>query len=119
MFADAPLVVRNQAGQRLCETQVGQRYGSWKVSANTTNTRSPRLAGVRFLRLAGLSGWRYSDGSGGPPGAGRFVSETYPYATLIGARNWAMTPNGPATNASHRAFRPPSGGPSAPPPATR
>ena len=85
MFVDAPLVVRNQAGQRLCETQVGQRYWRWKVSANTTNTHSTRLAGITFLRLAEQSGWRYSDGSGGPPRAGRFVSETYPYATLVGA----------------------------------
>lgn len=85
MFVDAPLVVGNEAGQRLCETQVGQRYGRWKVSANTTNIHSPRLAGVRFLRQAGLSGWRYSDGSQGPPSGGRFVSETYPYATLVGA----------------------------------
>lgn len=52
MFVDAPLVVRNETGQRLCETQVGQRYGRWKVSANTTNLASPRLAGVRFLALA-------------------------------------------------------------------
>jgi predicted RNase H-like nuclease len=43
MFVDAPLVVGNQAGQRLCETQVGQRYGKWKVSANSTSLQSPRL----------------------------------------------------------------------------
>jgi predicted RNase H-like nuclease len=85
LFADAPLVVRNESGQRLCETQVGQRYGRWKVGANTTNTHSLRLAGVGFLRLARLSGWQYSDGSGGPPHAGRRISETYPYATLVGA----------------------------------
>ncbi len=85
MFADAPLVVTNETGQRLCETQVGQRYGRWKVSANSTNTHSPRLAGVQFLRLAERSGWQYSDGSGGPQRGGRFVSETYPYATLVGA----------------------------------
>jgi predicted RNase H-like nuclease len=84
MFVDAPLVVRNETGQRLCETQVGQRYGRWTVSANTTNLRSPRLAGVRFLTLARGSGWRYSDGSHGPPSSGRVVSETYPYATLVG-----------------------------------
>jgi predicted RNase H-like nuclease len=77
--------VESETGQRLCETQAGQRYGRWKVSANTTNTHSPRLAGVQFLRQARLSGWRYSDGSDGPPGGGRFVSETYPYATLVGA----------------------------------
>ena len=43
MFVDASLIVRNPAGQRLCETQVGQRYGAWKVSAHSTNLRSPRL----------------------------------------------------------------------------
>jgi predicted RNase H-like nuclease len=85
MFVDAPLVVRNATGQRLCETQVGQRYGRWKVSANSTNLASPRLAGVSFLAAAEGSGWRYSDGSTGPPGGGRSVSETYPYGTLVGA----------------------------------
>jgi len=85
MFVDAPLVVTNEDGQRPCETQVGQRYGRWKVSANPTNTRSPRLAGVRLLSLAQSSGWRYSDGHGGPPAGGRFLSECYPYTTLVGA----------------------------------
>jgi predicted RNase H-like nuclease len=85
MFVDASLVVRNEGGQRLCETQVGQRYGYAKVSANSTNLRSPRLAGVRFLKLAEESGWRYSDGSAGPPADGRFLAESYPYATLVGA----------------------------------
>ena len=85
MFVDASLVVRNPAGQRRCETQVGQRYGAWKVSANSTNLRSPRLAGVRLLSLAEQAGWRYSDGSAGPPAGGRTVSETYPHCTLVGA----------------------------------
>jgi len=85
MFVDAPLVVRNETGQRLCETQVGQRYGRWKVSANTTNLASPRLAGVRFLALAQARGWRYSDGRDGPPSTGRVLSESYPYGTLVGA----------------------------------
>lgn len=46
VFVDAPLVVDNPSGQRACERQVGQRYGRWLVSANTTNTASPRLASV-------------------------------------------------------------------------
>ena len=85
MFVDAPLVVRNETGQRLCETQVGQRYGRWKVSANSTNLGLPRLAGVRFLALAQARGWRYSDGRDGPPATGRVLSESYPYGTLVGA----------------------------------
>ena len=85
MFVDAPLVVRNEGGQRSCETHVGQRYGRWKVSARPTSLASPRLAGVRLLMLAESHGWRYSDGSEGPPAGGRVLSESFPYATLVGA----------------------------------
>lgn len=86
MFVDAPLVVDNDSGQRLCETQVGQRYGRWKVSANSTNRQSPRLAGVHFLRQAQTnSAWRYCDGRRGPSRSGRAISETYPYTVLVGA----------------------------------
>lgn len=85
MFVDASLVVRNPVGQRRCETQVGQRYGAWKVSAHSTNLRSPRLAGVRLLGLAEQAGWRYCDGHAGPPEGGWTVSESYPHCTLVGA----------------------------------
>jgi predicted RNase H-like nuclease len=85
VFVDAPLVVSNSAGQRRCETQVGQRYGRWKVSANSTNLSSPRLAGVSLRRRLEAMGWRYDDGFDGPPDVGRVVSECYPYTTLVGA----------------------------------
>lgn len=85
MFVDASLVVCNPAGQRQCEKQVGQRYGAWKVSAHSTNLRSPRLAGVRLLSLAEQVGWWYSDGSAGPPTRGRVICESYPFCTLVGA----------------------------------
>lgn len=85
MFVDASLIVRNPGGQRRCETQVGQRYGRWQVSAHSTNLRSPRLAGVRLLSLAEQAGWRYSDGSAGPPAGGRVICESYPGCALVGA----------------------------------
>jgi predicted RNase H-like nuclease len=85
LFIDAPLVVSNPAGQRACETQVGQRYGRWKVSANTTNLRSPRQAGVALRHRLHERGWGYSDGHGGPPEDGRWCCECYPYTTLVGA----------------------------------
>lgn len=85
LFVDAPLVVTNETGQRECEKKVGQRYGRWKVSANSTNLNSPRLAGVELLGRLAARGWTYHDGLGGPPaGPGRFVSECYPYTTIIG-----------------------------------
>lgn len=85
LFIDAPLVVDNPSGQRLCETQVGNRYGRWKVSANTTNLRSSRQAGVTLRRRLEQQGWRYAAGYHGPPVDGRWCSECYPYTTLVGA----------------------------------
>jgi len=85
LFVDAPLVVGNRSGQRPCETQVGQRYWRWTVSANTTNLRSPRRAGVTLRRRLEERGWRYSDGRNGPPPDGLWCCECYPYTTLVGA----------------------------------
>jgi predicted RNase H-like nuclease len=85
LFIDAPLVVYNRTGQRTCETQVGQRYWRWKVSANTTNLRCPRQAGVALRHRLEQAGWRYSDGHNGPPTDGRWCCECYPYTTLVGA----------------------------------
>lgn len=85
LTVDAPLVVENEVGQRMCERQVGRQYGSWKVSANSTNRRSARLGGVSLLRMLEAAGWRYDDGCGGPPAGGRRVVEVYPYVTLVGA----------------------------------
>jgi predicted RNase H-like nuclease len=83
-FVDAPLIVDNSHGQRLCETRVGQCYGRWKVSANTTNTHSPRLAGVAFRKRLEAAGWRYSEGLAEPADDARTVCECYPYTTLVG-----------------------------------
>jgi predicted RNase H-like nuclease len=85
IFVDAPLLVLNSDKQRLCEKEVGQRYGRWKVSANSTNLGSPHLAGVRLTRELEAGGWSYADGATGPPRSGRVVSECYPYTTTVGA----------------------------------
>jgi predicted RNase H-like nuclease len=85
LFIDAPLVVNNPTGQRLCEKEVSQRYmHPWKVGANSTNLGSPRLAGVKLRRLLDERGWRYSDGVDGPETAGRVICECYPYTTIVG-----------------------------------
>jgi predicted RNase H-like nuclease len=84
-MVDAPLMVQNTTGQRLCEKQVGQRYWPWGFSANTTNLSSPRLAGVRLREHLEDSGWHYDDGRSGPPSSGRIISEVYPYTTIVGA----------------------------------
>lgn len=94
MFVDAPLVVDNHSGQRLCETQVGQRYGRWKVSANTTNRTTPHLAGVTLRQRLQLTGWQYGAGHHGPPTSGRTLSECFPYTTLVGAAEFGYDLDG-------------------------
>jgi len=84
-FVDAPLVVTNLEKQRLCETQVGQRYWQWLVSANSTNTESPRRAGIHLRERLEALGWVYDDGTTGPPSRGQVLSECYPYTTIVGA----------------------------------
>jgi predicted RNase H-like nuclease len=84
-FVDASLIVDNPGGQRPCETQVGQRYGRWKVSANTTNMGTPHQAGVVLREALESRGWSYHDGLGGPPSAGLLMAECYPYTTLVGS----------------------------------
>jgi predicted RNase H-like nuclease len=84
LFIDAPLVVTNPTGQRACERQVGQRFGRWKVSANSTNLGSPRQAGITLRQTLERLGWIYDDGRDGPPTTGCSLSECYPYTTLVG-----------------------------------
>ena len=88
LMVDAPLVVSNASGPRLCERQVGERYMyPWKVGANSTNQASKNLAGVTLLLMLGETGWRYHAGCEGvSPTAGRHVAEVFPYTTLVGAR---------------------------------
>jgi predicted RNase H-like nuclease len=96
VFVDAPLVVDNETGQRACETEVGRRYGRWKVSANSTNLLSPRRAGVVLLDRLEQLGWEYDHGLGGPPTGGQVVSECYPYTTLVGAEEFGHPAERPA-----------------------
>jgi predicted RNase H-like nuclease len=84
-MVDASLLVPNERGQRLCETQVGQRYMRWKVAANSTNLATPGQAGVAVRERLENDGWRYDDGWSGPPSTGLSLSECFPYVTLVGA----------------------------------
>ena len=96
LFVDAPLVVNNETGQRRCEKQVGQRYGRWQVSANSTNCRSDHLAGIDLLERLSARGWIYHDGRCGPPACkGKFISECYPYTTIVGAQELKYTKERP------------------------
>ena len=82
---DAPLVVNNPTGMRLCERETGSRYGRWYVSANASNLGRPWQGGVAIRSRLEASGWTYTDGLDpvGPDTPSFF--ECYPYTTLVGA----------------------------------
>ena len=61
------------------------RYWQAQVSANSTNLSSPRLGGVLLREELARRGFTYSDGFEGPPSTGRYISECYPYTTIVGA----------------------------------
>jgi len=46
---DAALVITNADRQRLCETETGQCYGRWNVSANSNNLGNGEVSGTRRI----------------------------------------------------------------------
>ncbi len=82
---DAPLVVTNQHGMRDCEREVGQRYGRWRVSANSTNLGSRSQGGVTLRRRLEAAGILYTDGLSPARPETVTMFECYPYTTLVGA----------------------------------
>lgn len=96
LFVDAPLVITNLTKQRLAEKQVGQRYGSWWVSANSSNLASKRQAGVRLRERLEELGWIYRDGLEGPSTTGRTLYECYPYTTIVGVEELGYDDRRPA-----------------------
>jgi len=81
---DAPLVVENQAGMRLCERQVGMGYGRWHVAANASNTALGWQGGVALRKKLEARGFVYTDGIRPPSPLERTMFECYPYTTIVG-----------------------------------
>ena len=55
---DAPLVIRNETGQRPCETEVSRRFGAYHAGAHSTNLEkypdAPPCRLVEMLERAGF-----------------------------------------------------------------
>ena len=99
-MVDAPLVVANATGMRPCEREIGRRYGRWKVSANALQPRPARRSPAsRWPARLAADGWRCADGRGGPPAAGRWLYESFPYTTLVGAAGARLRPRAPGLQA--------------------
>jgi predicted RNase H-like nuclease len=85
---DAPLLVQNETGMRLCEREVGQRYGRWQVSAYPSNLGLPALGGVALFRALEAAGFQYFDGLSTPAADAVVFFEAYPHTTLVGAEEF-------------------------------
>lgn len=103
-FIDAPLVVNNKSGQRQCEREVGQMFGSRLVSANSTNEGSSKRAGISLREKLESAGWSYDSGLGGLSQTSLRFSECYPYTTLVGAKELGFSKR-PAYKRKPRSFK--------------
>ena len=82
---DAPLVIRNQTGQRPCETMIGRRFGRYDASAHTSNlSLYPEPGSVTFVCLLETAGFIHDpEPSTLRRRAGRWVFEVYPHPAQV------------------------------------
>jgi len=77
---DAPIVVRNATGSRLCEKLIGRYFGSYGASCHSTNTANRAFAdGGRALRLAAALGLDIDPDSASQ----RRAIEVYPHPAIL------------------------------------
>ena len=80
---DAPLIVRNESGQRRCEKRVGQLFGYAHASAHTSNrSRALFLPEPRAARIAGRLGWDM-DPHVRPDDETSVCIEVYPHPAMV------------------------------------
>ena len=80
---DAPLIIRNQEGQRPCETRVSECYGDRHASCHTTNLRLyPDAVSVRLASELWSLGFRHAPDVADPKN-GLVMLEVYPHAALV------------------------------------
>lgn len=77
---DAPLIIENDSGQRLCETLVSRAYGSRHASCHTSNrSRFPDASSVSLARALISRGYRHAESTV----SRRTLMEVYPHPALI------------------------------------
>lgn len=86
---DAPLIVRNQHGQRACEAQLNARFRRHHAGAHPCNLRlDPEPAATKLAAAWRAAGFSFLTEAGIPDdGAGRWLAEVYPHpaqVTLLG-----------------------------------
>lgn len=80
---DAPLVVPNETGQRVCERDIGRAFGRYGASAYPANRTNPLFRPPRGEALAQRHDWTL-DPDAPLEGPRPVCLEVYPHAALIG-----------------------------------
>ncbi len=80
---DAPLIIANETGQRLCETEVGKRYGKHDASCHTSNLKLYRNAPSTKLTTSLLANGFVHVRDNKKECSGRLVAEVYPHAAMV------------------------------------
>lgn len=81
---DAPLVIRNQHGQRACERDIGRRF--WRAAATAHSTNLDRFPDARGVQLAaGLirRGFEQCPTDQSPTKSGKWFFEVYPHPAQV------------------------------------
>lgn len=80
---DAPLIIVNPTGQRVCERLIGKCYGARDASCHTSNRALyPEPASARFVDALAAMGYVHAVGHGSPGAAG-VMMEVYPHAAMV------------------------------------
>jgi predicted RNase H-like nuclease len=80
---DAPLVIRNEAGQRPCETLIGEFYGARHASCHSSNrSRHPHAAGANLAEQLIERKFRHAPDLAHPENQ-RVMLEVYPHPALL------------------------------------
>ncbi|MEO5664198.1 MAG: DUF429 domain-containing protein [Nocardioides sp.] len=78
---DAPLIVPNPTGQRVCENLIGKAFGRYNASAHVSNQSKPYFRPPRGFTLAERHGWQIDpDYDGVHP----VCLEVYPHPAMVG-----------------------------------
>lgn len=74
---DAPLIIRNKQGQRVCETELGGVYGARNASCHTSNlSLFPNALSVQFSKMLAAKGFMHLSSK-------KWQIECYPHPAII------------------------------------
>ena len=85
LAVDASLIVKNETGQRRCETLIGKEFGRYHASCHTTNlTRPFAQTGERLIEALKPHGFQHDfDLESAKRRSGRWLFETYPHPSMV------------------------------------